>query len=139
MWYLAGGPHCNIELEQSTSYWRGEARPFAILEHSVTTAGVATVNMYILQLDDMTGTFTITNLTVGSGYNATSTSFEPGQHLTFTITGATAGSQTAGNTYDLQVTISYTIPDGQERVFVGARPIVGKYVTNDSDYIFALR
>ena len=117
----------DARITQSTSYWRGEARPFAILEHSAVAAtGLATV---ILQNNDATGTFTMTNFTFANASNSTSTTFAPGETRTITVNASSAfGTQAAGNIYDVPVNITYTTPNGVAGRQYGAKNIVGKFI-----------
>jgi hypothetical protein len=118
------GMASDARITQSTSYWRGEARPFAILEHTITGAtGNATI---ILQNKDALGTSIITNLSVGNGTNTTSTTFAPGESRAINIRYGPTG--TAGTIYDLSVNITYTTPGGVLTKQFGAKNLVGKYV-----------
>ncbi len=115
----------DARITQSNSYWRGEARPFAILEHSVTTSGVGS---FILQNNDASGSFTMTNVSIGGSSNSTSITFAAGESRAITINNVTAGSQTSGGVYDLQVNITYTTPGGITGKQYGAKNLVGKFI-----------
>ncbi len=120
---------CDLSsLSSSISYWRGEARPFVILEYSVLTNGSATI---ILGNYEASGNFTLTSISlvgaVGNGINSTSVTFAPGEMKTISVDTSGKGSD-LGAVYMFNVNITYTTPDGQERVFVGAKPIVGRYI-----------
>ncbi len=112
----------DAKITQSSSYWRS-ASPFALLEHSVTTAGVATV---VLQNVDATGSLTLTNLTFDNATAyTTSTTFASGEIKNLTLTNATTG--TAGSLYDVQMNITYTSPNGLTATQYGSKTVVGKY------------
>ena len=114
----------DAKITQSNSYWRGEVRPFQILEHSV---GAANGTMYaVLQNVDASGTFTVTSFGVGNGTNTTATTFAPGEIKTLFVSSVTAGGST-GAIYDLNVTIRYTSPNGIANIEAGTKNIVGKY------------
>ncbi|HIH18981.1 TPA: hypothetical protein HA225_03310 [Candidatus Micrarchaeota archaeon] len=115
----------DARITQSNSYWRGEARPFAILEHSVTSGGVMTL---IMQNNDATGSIGMTNISIGAGSNGTSTiTFAPGESRTVTVSGV-ASSPASGSVYDLQVNITYTTPNGIAGKQYGAKNVVGKVI-----------
>jgi hypothetical protein len=113
----------DARITQSTSYWRGEARPFAILEHTASTTGNISI---LLQNNDATGTFTINSLGVSNASNSTATSFAPGESKVINVYGLPSG--TAGTVYDLNVTIGLTTPGGVSSKQYGAKNLVGKYV-----------
>lgn len=112
----------DARITQSNSYWRGEARPFAILEHTVATNGNAVV---IVQNYDASGTITVTNLTVGAGSNTTSVSFAPGEIRTVGVA-STVSSPSAGQVYDLAVTFAYNSSNGVASKQFGSKNIIGK-------------
>jgi hypothetical protein len=111
----------DAKITQSSAYWR-EARPFAILESAITgSTGNSTL---VLQNVDASGTYTLTGIGLSTNYTTYSTTLAPGEVKTIygpTIVG------TAGNIYDLNVTISYTTPNGVSSTFYGAKNLVGKY------------
>ncbi|MEK7253153.1 MAG: hypothetical protein AAB316_00280, partial [Bacteroidota bacterium] len=82
----------------------------------------------IIQNNDATGTFTVSNISIGAGANSTSTSFAPGESKTVTVSNVTAASQTSGAVYDLQVNITYTTPNGISGKQYGAKNLVGKFI-----------
>jgi hypothetical protein len=117
---------------QSDSYWRGEARPFAILEHSGTT-GV--LNLVIQNVEPEQRT--IASITAGSAGATTITAptgvFAGGEKKsTTTMTTVPAGgfitapACTAGSTYDLVITIAYSSPDLGSQTEVGVKNLIGK-------------
>jgi len=124
------GMASDARIAQSQSYWRGQARPFAILESSMAnTAGTGTL---VIQNVEANGPYTITanGLAVGipACTNATAGgyAFAAGETKTITLSGCTAG--TAGAVYDLQVNISYTTPNSVSSKQYGTKNLIGKYV-----------
>ncbi len=121
------GLAADARITQSQSYWRGEARPFAILDNSFNSTGAGSL---VIQNNDASGTFTITAVAVANGScssGCSSLSFAPGETKTVAITGATTGS--AGGVYDMNVTITYTTPNGVMSKQYGAKNIIGKFVS----------
>lgn len=112
----------DARITQSNSYWRGEARPFAIVEHAFTTSGSGTV---VLQNVDASGTFTLVNLTVANTTTNISAQVGPGDTRSVSVSGL--GTGTAGAIYDLNITIAYTSPQGLSNKQYGSKGIVGKY------------
>lgn len=116
---------------QSDAYWRGEARPFAILEHS-QTGGTLTVvlqnveaeqrSLALINISGQGATFT-SNSTV---LNNTNQYFPAGEKRTFAIVGTS--NCTASSTYEYQVTLVYNNSDNtitNQRQY-GAKTLVGK-------------
>jgi len=117
------GMASDARITQSSSYWRGQARPFAILDNSCTT----TTCVLILQNMEANGPYTITSLGLSTcTANATSTSFAAGETKTMSI--GTCPSGTSGSVYDLNVTITYTTPNGVTSKQYGTKNVIGKYV-----------
>ena len=112
-------------LFQSMSYWRGEARPFAILEH-VVAADNGSITL-VLQNNDVTENLIITKLSVGTGSKDAKTSFAPGETRTMTVDYVTAGDQTAGALYYLAVNISYTTSKNVSATQYGTKSLIGEY------------
>ncbi len=115
----------DARIAQSSSYWRGEARPFAILEHSVASTGTGII---VLQTNDASGTLTITNMSVGAGtFNViTSVTFAPGEIKNISIANVTAAGGVTGGVYDVPVTITYTTASGVTNKEYGSKNIIGK-------------
>jgi len=125
----------DAKITQSASYWKGEARPFAILENSIST----TAGTLILQNVDASGTYTVTNVTLSntagtlSSSNTTSIPIGPGATSQVNFAGISAAGQiaagaTQGSVYDLNVIITYTSPSGLSgQREVGAKTLVGKF------------
>ena len=120
------GMASDAKITQSASYWRGEARPFAILEHAVSTTGIATI---VVQNVDASGTMTIKGFAVGNNISTTglSTSIAPGEVKTMTVSGVATTGQTPGAVYDLNVSITYDSPSLTGLKQVGSKNIMGKY------------
>jgi hypothetical protein len=116
----------DARITQSQSYWRGQARPFAILDASMTS----TTGTVIVQNMEANGPYTITasGLAVGSAActNTTAYAFGAGETKTISVSGCTAG--TSGAIYDLSVNISYTTPNGVTSKQYGTKTLIGRYV-----------
>ena len=119
------GMAADARITQSQSYWRGQARPFAILENSCSAA---TCNL-VLQNMEANGPYTITASGLGVGTctaNTTAATFAAGETKTIGMAGCTSG--TSGAVYDLNVTISYTTPNSVTSKQYGTKNMIGKYV-----------
>ncbi len=120
----------DARITQSNSYWRGDARPFAILEVAVTTGGMATL---VLQNNEAQGTMTMTNISIGTGYNQSGTGglgttgllFAPGEQHRVTVN---VSGGAPGTSYDLPVNISYTSGNRVSATQYGVKNLIGKYV-----------
>jgi hypothetical protein len=116
------GMATDAKITQSHSYWRGDARPFAITEHAINSSGFGS---FILQNMEADGPFVITMLQVGAYNNSSNFSFAAGEGKTLTIAGM--GTNSAGSLYDVNVTITYTSPGGISNRQYGTKNIVGRY------------
>jgi hypothetical protein len=121
---------------QSDSYWRGDARPFAILEHFANSSSISIVAQN-LEADQRT----MTNFTFSTSYSCTNGSwqsplgtnisslvFAGGEKKTM-LCGTTLCSTAGlgpGGTYDVNVTIKYDSPDAAGQVQFGAKNLIGK-------------
>ncbi len=121
----------DAKITQSATYWNGDARPFAIKEHSMTTAGVLTL---VLMNNEASGTLSLTAINIsGAGLSGTpsmsptSATFAPGETRTITLSNITATGASAGNVYEVTVNISYTTPNSLSAKQYGAKPVMGKY------------
>jgi len=120
----------DAKITQSASYWQGEARPFAIIEHSLTTSGTLTL---VLQNKEASGTLSLTNITLsgagisGGSMSPSSATFAPGESRTITISNITLSSASAGTIYEINLNISYTTPNSISAKQYGAKPIMGKF------------
>lgn len=114
----------DAKITQSNSYWRGEARPFQILEHAISGSS-GNINV-VLQNVDATGTFTLTSFAVSNATYNTSTTFGPGEIKNISI--ASSGiTGSVGSIYDLNVSIHYTSPNGLANTQTGSKDVVGKF------------
>jgi hypothetical protein len=114
---------------QSDSYWRGEARPFAILEHSLSARDMTLVLQNVEPEQR-------TTKSIGAGPgaatvdgNTTSITFAGGEKKTIysvDVIAAAATACVAGTTYDYNVTIFYDSPDLLGQKEVGVKNLIGK-------------
>ncbi|MFA6327971.1 MAG: class III signal peptide-containing protein [Candidatus Micrarchaeia archaeon] len=119
------GMATDAKITQSNTYWRGEARPFAITEANINSSGHGS---FLLQNMEANGPFIVTLLQVGSYNNSSNTTFAAGESKLVTI--SDMGNNTTivgGSVYDMNVTISYTTPSGAVTKQYGSKNIVGKY------------
>jgi len=112
----------DAKIGASQSYWGGEARPFAILEHSVSVSGDG---IFTLQDLDASGMLTVTSFKVGGAENKERISFVPGETKTIRVSGLPSGSR--GKQYDLDVTITYSTLNLDGMKQYGAKNLVGEY------------
>ncbi len=114
----------DAKITQSNTYWRGQASPVSIVDHSFDTTGNGSL---VLLNNAGSGTITITNMTVGGNGTVSGTPIRmaSGDQTTVTVSGATAGS--ASSTYEFNIVIVYTSPTGLTQTQYGMKPIVGKY------------
>jgi hypothetical protein len=102
------GMATDARMTQSQAYWKGQARPFAILDSQIS--GSTGAGSFVLQNMEAVGPYTIWQLSVGSGTNNTSVSFGAGETKIIGLN--TTASGAAASTYDLNVTITYQTPTG---------------------------
>ncbi len=114
---------------QSDAYWRGEARPFAILEHSQSGTGLTFV-VQNLEADQRSinsiivyGQGQIANITAFPSNNPY---FSAGERKTVNVT--FASNCTSGATYEYWVNVSFnnsdnSIPNQRQ---IGSKTLVGK-------------
>ncbi len=101
----------DAKLTQSDSYWRGQARPFQILEHTNTGSTSLTLVIQNSAPDKMT----LTALNIG-GYNTSNPAFPVvfagGEKKSITLSGGTGNlSCVSGSTYEVagsNITFTYT-------------------------------
>jgi hypothetical protein len=117
------GMASDARIAQSQSYWRGQARPFAILENSCATTGNCTLSIQNMEAN---GPYTITNFGINLGANTTSTVFAAGETKVMTVSIGTTG--TAGAVYDYNVSITYTTPNSVSSKQYGTKNMIGKFV-----------
>lgn len=119
-------------ITSSNTYWRSEAKPFAILEHT----GIAANGTFYLRIENAEGreTMNITGIAIGNVTSTTgagddsvipSTAFAPGESRIMPVTGGPTG--TAGSLYELDLNITYVtknlIPEKQ----YAGKKLVGRY------------
>jgi len=114
-------------ITSSNTYWRSEAVPFAVLEHT----GIAANGTFYLKIQNAEGRERL-NITAISLGNATTDpagllnmGFAPGEIRTVAITGSTTG--TSGTIYELGLNISYVRKNGIPAVQYGEKKLVGRY------------
>ncbi len=100
----------DAKLTQSDAYWRGQARPFQILEHTNSGSTNLTVVIQNSESDKMT----LTALNIGGATMAGSATFAGGEKKTIALTGASLGC-VSGSTYEIagsNITFTYTTSNG---------------------------
>jgi hypothetical protein len=119
------GLAADARITQSQSYWRGEARPFAILEHTFNSSG----GRLVIQNNDASGTMSSVNVSVGTCSNtSTPSSLGPGETGVVVYSANCGQPQSSGSVYELNVTITYTNPYGVTTRQYGTKNLVGKVV-----------
>ncbi len=104
---------------QSDSYWRGEARPFQVLEHRCTGT-----ELTMVMLNSEADKRIIGNITVGEDSSLVNKTFTGGEKKTVNVTAACGD---AGEGYEFDVVISYTTAAiGSPQNQVGTKPLIGK-------------
>lgn len=116
----------DAKITQSNSYWRGEARPFAILEHSISSGTVTLV----IQNTEGAGMLRLTNITLD--HTATPVglpiTLAPGETQNVQLANFTDGtSMNPGSVYDEKVNFYYNTSNGVPNTQYGVKGIVGKY------------
>ena len=118
------GMASDARITQSQTYWRGQARPFAILDVSfgATSATLSVQNM------EANGPYNLTNISINGVGSATSTLFAAGAVQTITYTGTPVPTCVTGSgtIYDYNVTISYNTPTGIASKQYGAKNLIGR-------------
>lgn len=125
------GMSTDAKITQSKAYW-SSARPFAITDAAVSTAGVASL---LIQNNEGASTLTITSVTLAlangtSAVNSTNSSFAPGESKPYGISATNvSGGASAGGVYDYRVTINYVSSNGIANAQTGgaSKTLVGKY------------
>ncbi|MFA6329008.1 MAG: hypothetical protein WCY41_06210, partial [Candidatus Micrarchaeia archaeon] len=120
------GMAADARITQSQSYWRGQARPFAILDAGLSGAAA---NLSVQNME-ANGPYVLTSMTIGgaavtiTGTNAT---FAAGETKTLVVT-AGIPTCTSASVYDYNVTISYTTPNGVTGKQYGTKNLIGKCI-----------
>jgi hypothetical protein len=121
----------DAKITQSSTYWRGEASPVAILDSSFHTDGVGKL---VVTNNDAMGTIVIQSITLNStndNYGGSidgggTVTIAPGQQGEISIDG-TSSSADNGSVYQFNVVIVYRSPSGLLQTEYGATPLTGKY------------
>ena len=116
-------------ITSSNTYWRSEAEPFAILEHT----GIGANGTYYLRIENAEARETLNIKDIAlenvssslSVVGFTSVAFLPGESKVMTITGGQTG--TSGAIYELDVNITYLRKNGIPSVQYGTNRLVGRY------------
>ncbi len=112
----------DAQVSNSVSYWRGEARPIAMLEYAVSADGIGS---FTLQNTDATGTLTINGIEIAGKAFKEAVALQPGETKRVEASGLPAGGK--GGLYKFDAKITYTTPNGVQATQYGAKPIVGRY------------
>jgi hypothetical protein len=119
------GMASDAKISQSSSYWRSEAKPFSINEHSLQSGNLT----LIIQLKDATGEFTLTNISVDNVTNSTipagGKDFNAGETKTIIVYGVGTDKE-AGDVYEFPVNLTYTSPNGISTMQYGQKALIGK-------------
>ena len=117
------GMASDARITQSQAYWRGQAKPFAILDASIASGASGTFSIQNMEANSNT----MTGLYVGNCSNATSITFGAGEIKTINA-GTNCGAGTAGGIYDYSVTINYTTSGGITGAKqYGTKNLIGKF------------
>jgi hypothetical protein len=116
----------DAKISQSHSYWSSEAKPFAVVESSMTTDGNLTI---VLELKEANGAHRLTNFSTDpSSANSTlpagGKEFNAGERKTFVISGFEA--KNPGEVYEVYVNFTYLTPNKITTQQYGVKPIMGK-------------
>ena len=113
----------DAQIAASSQYWRSEARPFAIVEHTISTGGNGSV---LLENVDGRRKLTVTSITVGNGTNSSSHTFMPGDTYIFAAPGITAGGPTDAIN-ETGANLTYSDVNGLTSAEYGSKALVGRY------------
>lgn len=116
----------DAQITSSNTYWRSEAEPFAILEHT----GIAANGTFYLRIENAQGMekLNITGIALtgtASGEEFAQVAFVPGESRTLSVAGGQAGA--SGAIYELDVNITYLRKNGIPAVQYGEKKLVGRY------------
>jgi hypothetical protein len=118
------GMASDARIAQSQSYWRGQARPFAILENSCSSS-TATCTL-VIQNMEANGPYTLTTMGISNASNTSLTvAYAAGETKTMSVNGLPG---TSGAVYDYNVTVTYTTPNSVTSKQYGAKNMIGKFV-----------
>ena len=127
------GMASDAKITQSEAYWRGQARPFAIVDSIIGATGNATLT---IQNKEASGQYTITNILIGNvnSTNLAATPFAPGEtkNILFNTTAMNntgfGATNALGAIYEYNVTITYNTPNINGVKQYGAKNLIDKYV-----------
>jgi len=117
----------DAQITSSNTYWRSEAQPFAILEHT----GIASNGTFYLRIENAEGRekMNITGISLGNVTTDAavfpSISFAPGESRIVSVSGSRTG--TSGSIYELDVNLTYLRKNGIPAVQYGTNKLVGRY------------
>ena len=128
----------DAKITQSSTYWRGEAAPISIQEHSFD--GTTGDGHLVLLNNDALGAVSISSITLTDPsteipltFNFTGSSvivLQSGAQTTVPLAGGGLPTgMTSQDVYQYDVQIDYRSPDGLSKTESGAQPIIGKYST----------
>jgi hypothetical protein len=109
-------------MAQSASYWRGGARPFAVLDHNIAQDGSGSITVQNMDSD---GTLKMTRLKIEEKEIPLSLLVLPGEIKEVGVSGLAKGG--TGERYNFLIEISYKTSSGAAQTQIGAKPLVGKY------------
>jgi len=115
------GMAADARITQSQSYWRGQARPFAILDASINTTN-ATLSVQNMEAN---GPYNITAISINGTGTAVSTNFAAGETKTMYVPG-TFTTCTTNTIYDYGVTITYNSPNINGLKQYSGKNLIGK-------------
>ena len=117
------GMAADARMTQSQSYWRGQARPFAILDAAMN----GTTTVLSMQNMEATGPYNITSMSI-NGVAATGsyigTTFAAGQIQALTLT--VTNPCTSTTIYDYNVSITYNSPSISGLKQYSTKNLIGK-------------
>ena len=117
------GMASDARITQSQAYWRGQAKPFAILDASIAAGGIGTFSIQNMEANSNQ----MTALYLGGCSNTTAITFGAGEIKTLTA-GAICGTGSAGGIYDYNVTINYTTASNVVSKQYGTKNLIGKFI-----------
>lgn len=116
----------DAKFSESTQYWRGTARPFAILEHTQQNDTLS----FAMQNQE-TDRYIVTNITItnynGSTVYANGVTMGGGARKVFNITGLPNCDPESYDEYEYEITIVYNTSNIR-RWQIGGKPLMGKCV-----------
>ena len=117
------GMASDARMTQSQAYWRGQAKPFAILDASIAAGGNGTFSIQNMEANSNQ----MTNFAIGNCSNVSAITFGAGEVKTLIAT-SNCGSGSAGGIFDYNVTISYNTSSGIASKQYGTKNLIGKFI-----------